>query len=156
MWLSSLNIIMNLVVNLYNVSYEKIFEIDWKKAVCLVLNGKVSPCTEEEFIDIQTTSGIFKLPKHIVLKKYVYSPYKEFSPSRKNILRRDDYMCQYCGCELTKENCTIDHIIPRSRGGKHEWKNVTSCCLRCNRKKGNRTPEEAKMFLLNQPVPLKY
>jgi len=144
------------VVSLYNVNYEKIFEIDWKKAVVLLLNGKVISATTEDFIDINTTSGIFKLPKHIVLKKYVYIPYKEFSPTRKNIFRRDDYTCQYCSCKLQGPTATVDHVLPRSRGGLHKWDNVVSCCLKCNRKKGNRTPSEAKMELLSNPKPLKY
>ena len=58
-------------VSLYNVRYEKIFDIDWRKAILLLLNWKVISCTEEEFIDIRTGSGVFKLPKHIVLKKYI-------------------------------------------------------------------------------------
>jgi len=147
---------MNSVINLYNLSYEKIFEIDWKKAVCLLMSGKVTSYSEEEYIDIKTTSGVFKLPKHIVLKKYVYIPYREFSPSRRNILRRDNYVCQYCSIHLEKNQCTVDHVLPRSRGGKHEWSNVVTCCLKCNRKKGDRTPEEANMPLLSEPKPLKY
>jgi 5-methylcytosine-specific restriction endonuclease McrA len=143
-------------VSLYNLSYQKLIEIDWKHAVVLLLKGKVSPCTEEEFVDIKTTSGIFKLPLHIILKKYVHIPYKELSPSRKNLFKRDDNTCQYCSCKLDTTNATIDHVLPRCRGGKHEWNNIVACCLRCNRKKGDRTPQEANMVLLNQPKPLKF
>ena len=147
---------MTEVVSLYNVSYEKIYEIDWKKAVVLLVNDKVSSATTDEYIDIPTTSGIFKLPKHIVLKKFVYIPFKEFSPTRKNIFRRDNHTCQYCSCKLHGTDATIDHVIPRSRGGKHRWENVVSCCLKCNRKKANKTPSEAKMNLLTIPKPLKF
>lgn len=147
---------MSEAVSLYNVSYQKIFEIDWKKAVVLYINGKVSSCTEDEFLDIKTSSGIFKLPKHIALKKYVYLPYKEFSPCRKNIFRRDDYVCQYCGIQLDRTTATVDHVIPRCRGGKHHWNNVVCCCLKCNRKKGDRTPVEANMELMKEPKPLKF
>jgi hypothetical protein len=147
---------MNTVINLYNLSYEKIFEIDWKKAVCLFMSGKATSYSTEEYIDIKTASGIFKLPKDMVLKKYVYIPYREFSPSRRNILRRDNYTCQYCSCYMEKNQCTVDHVVPRSRGGKHEWANVVTCCLRCNRKKSDRTPDEAKMPLLSIPKPLKF
>ena len=76
---------MNVTISLYNMSYQKIVDIDWKRAVILLLNGKVSPCTEDEFLDIPTGGGVFKLPLHIVLKKYVHIPYKEVSASRKNI-----------------------------------------------------------------------
>ena len=147
---------MNTVINLYNLSYEKIFEIDWKKAVCLFMSGKATSYSTQEYIDIKTASGIFKLPKDMVLKKYVYIPYREFSPSRRNILRRDNYTCQYCSCYMEKNQCTVDHVVPRSRGGKHEWANVVTCCLRCNRKKSDRTPDEAKMPLLSIPKPLKF
>ena len=147
---------MSEAVSLYNIGYQKIFEIDWKKAVVLYINGKVSSCTEDEFLDIKTTSGIFKLPKHIILKKYVYLPYKEFSPCRKNIFRRDDYICQYCGIQLDRNTATVDHVIPRCRGGNHNWNNVVCCCLKCNRKKGDRTPVEANMELMKEPKPLKF
>jgi len=156
---------MSKVVSLYNASYEKIFELDWKRAVVLFISGKAmaayddymdSVTGEEKSIDIVTASGIFKLPKHIVLKKYVYVPYKNFSPTRKNIFKRDNYICQYCSCKLDGGGATIDHVLPRSRGGKHRWENVVCCCLKCNRKKGDRTPVEAKMPLLSNPMPLKY
>jgi hypothetical protein len=154
---------MNESVSLYNASFEKIFELDWKKAVVLLINGKVLngsdylPLEESDpFINIQTTSGIFKLPKHIILKKYVYIPYRDFSPTRKNIFRRDNHSCQYCSCKIEGDNATIDHILPRSRGGKHRWENVVACCLKCNRKKGDRTPSEAKMPLLTTPKPLRF
>jgi hypothetical protein len=153
---------MNHVVSLYNASYEKIFEIDWKKAVLLYISGKVSEGidffedSEDAFIPIKTPSGIFNLPKHIILKKYVYLPNRSFSPTRKNILRRDNHSCQYCSCKLDSENATIDHVLPRSKGGTHKWENVVACCLKCNRKKGDRTPQEAKMPLLSTPKPLKF
>ncbi len=143
-------------VSLYNMSYQKILEIDWKHAVVLLINGKVSPCTEEEFLEIRTGSGVFKLPLHISLKKYVHLPYRDVSPSRKNIFKRDDYTCQYCSVKMSGEEATIDHVLPRCRGGKHEWNNVVTCCLRCNRKKGNKTPNEANMPLSKTPKPLRF
>ena len=143
-------------ISLYNASYEKIYEIDWKKAVVLLMHGKAFSYTDDDCYDIKTASGIFKLPKSVVIKKYVYIPFKEFSPCRKNIFRRDDYTCQYCSCKLEKSQATVDHVIPRCRGGKHIWDNVVCCCLRCNRKKGDRTPEEANMPLLKEPKPLRF
>jgi 5-methylcytosine-specific restriction endonuclease McrA len=138
------------------MSYQKIVDIDWKRAVVLLLNGKVSPCTEDEFLDISTSSGVFKLPLHIVLKKYVHIPYREVSTSRKNIFKRDDYTCQYCEIKLDSETATVDHVLPRCRGGKHEWQNVVTCCLKCNRKKGDKTPNEANMPLRKTPKPLRF
>ena len=107
-------------------------------------------------MDIRTGSGIFKLPLHIILKKYVHIQYREISPSRKNIFNRDDYTCQYCSCKLDYSTATVDHILPRGKGGKHEWTNVATSCLKCNRKKGNRTPSEANMPLMKPPKAVKF
>ena len=147
---------MNCTISLYNVSYQKLIDIDWKHAVILVMNGKVLPCTEEEFLEIPTGGGIFKLPLHIALKKYVHIPFKDLSPSRKNIFKRDNYICQYCEIKLDTETATVDHVVPRCRGGKHEWQNVVTCCLKCNRKKGDKTPTEANMPLKKTPKPLRF
>ena len=141
-------------ISLFNMSYEKILDIDWKHAVTLYIRGKVSACTDE-YLDIRTGNGVFKLPKQIILKKYVHIPYRTPAPTRKNIFIRDQYTCQYCECQLMGDIATIDHVLPRGRGGKHEWENVVACCLRCNRKKGFRTPEEANMPLRQKPKPLK-
>lgn len=147
---------MSRTVFLYNASYEQMFELDWKRAVILFITGKVSPYYDTEYLEIQTSSGIFKLPKQIVLKKYVNIPYRNPAPTRRNIMKRDNYTCQYCFVELDKCTPTIDHVLPRGRGGKHEWTNVVACCLKCNRKKGNRTPEEAGMPLIRKPKPLRF
>lgn len=143
-------------VALYSMSYQKLIDIDWKHAVVLFINGKVSSCTEEEFLEIKTASGIFKLPLHLALKKYVRIPFRELSPSRKNIFKRDDYTCQYCSCKLEYDTATVDHVLPRSKGGRHEWQNVVTSCLKCNHKKGDRTPKEASMPLSKNPKPLRF
>jgi len=147
---------MQCTVSLYNGSYQKLLDIDWKHAVTLMMNGKVSACTEDEFLDIRTGSGIFKLPLHIVLLKYIHLPYRELSPSRRNIFKRDNYDCQYCSCRLDGSSATVDHVIPRCRGGRHTWNNVVTCCLKCNRKKGNKTPSESNMPLNKTPKPLRF
>jgi 5-methylcytosine-specific restriction endonuclease McrA len=69
--------------------------------------------------------------------------------SRKNIIRRDNYRCQYCGKKTS--TLTIDHVIPKSRGGTDTWDNLVAACVKCNNKKGNRTPSEANMPLLKKP-----
>lgn len=89
------------------------------------------------------------LPTVIRLRSYVKIPYKEISLSRRNVLHRDSYTCQYCSDR--RHDLTIDHIIPRSRGGADTWDNVVAACLRCNVKKGDRTPREASMPLLTTP-----
>jgi 5-methylcytosine-specific restriction endonuclease McrA len=75
-------------------------------------------------------------------------PYKRIMLSRKNVLRRDRMRCQYCN---GRDRLTIDHVMPKSRGGKDTWENLVAACTRCNNRKGNRTPEEANMRLLRKP-----
>jgi hypothetical protein len=73
------------------------------------------------------------------------------SLSRKNILLRDHSTCQYCGTQYPPSELTLDHVLPRSRGGESAWDNLVACCKRCNHRKGNRTPEESGMHLLRRP-----
>jgi 5-methylcytosine-specific restriction endonuclease McrA len=82
---------------------------------------------------------------------YIRKPFLDrVAFNKKNILRRDGYTCQYCG--RRGERLTVDHIIPRSRGGETTWINVVAACLKCNLKKGNRTVEEASMALIREPA----
>ena len=86
----------------------------------------------------------FLFPSVIVLKNYVHKRRCSMSPTRKNIYWRDKYTCQYCGGEYKYKHLSLDHVIPKSRGGGRG-------CLRCNQKKGNKTPSEASMRLLREP-----
>jgi 5-methylcytosine-specific restriction endonuclease McrA len=88
------------------------------------------------------------LPLVIRLLYYVKIPHKDIPMTRRNVMHRDDYTCQYCG---KKSDLTIDHVIPRSRGGKDVWDNVVVACLRCNVTKGSRTPKEAGYELKTRP-----
>tara|TARA_Y100001968_G_C19244502_1_gene661171 strand:+ start:279 stop:707 length:429 start_codon:yes stop_codon:yes gene_type:complete len=89
------------------------------------------------------------LPTVIRLRRFIHVPYREMPFTRKNILQRDKHSCQYCG--TSEEKLSIDHIIPKSRGGGDYWENVATACLKCNIKKGDRTPIEAKMSLKSDP-----
>ncbi len=88
-------------------------------------------------------------PTVVRLNHYVRRPMPVLRPSRKSIFTRDGYRCVYCGA--THLPLTIDHVIPRTRGGSNEWDNLVCCCTRCNNVKGNRTPEEAGLQLHHQP-----
>ena len=90
-----------------------------------------------------------KLPTVIRLRYFIKVPYRELALTRKNLLQRDSSSCQYCGYKGDK--LSIDHVIPRSRGGTDSWENVTTACLSCNVTKGNRTPQEANMPLRKRP-----
>jgi hypothetical protein len=143
---------MQMDVLLLNNTEEVLNVIPWHRAVRLMYTGKASaPYGHEDYYRIATGEGYFELPTAIVLLKYVNIPYKNASLSRKNILRRDEYTCQYCTSDLIESNQTLDHILPVSRGGRHEWTNLVACCKSCNAAKANRTPEEAGMRLLREP-----
>ncbi len=95
----------------------------------------------------------FPMPSVIRLNRYVNAPYKGVNLTRQNIFKRDNFECQYCG---TKRDLTIDHVIPRAKGGKDSWTNLVTACKRCNAKKGDYTPEEANMLLKHKPVKPSY
>lgn len=105
---------------------------------------------------IHTPSLQIMVPRVIRLLEYGKMPRRELKFNRKNILIRDNYQCQYCGKKYTLGSMTIDHIIPRSRGGTTEWTNVVTCCSKCNTKKGGRLPKEAGMTLIAQPQSPKF
>ncbi len=90
------------------------------------------------------------LPTVIRLRYYVRVPFRELPLSRRNIFHRDGNQCQYCGAS-SAEKLSIDHVLPRSRGGLDNWENVTTACLSCNIRKGNKTPQEAEMPLRRTP-----
>jgi 5-methylcytosine-specific restriction endonuclease McrA len=113
--------------------------------------AQISAIREKEEEAIKTVSRVIKIPRVIVLVRYDRMLRKEAKFNRINIFRRDGDSCQYCGERFPRSELTIDHVIPRSLGGKSVWENVVCSCMDCNRKKGGRTPEEARMRLINKP-----
>lgn len=97
---------------------------------------------------IRTVDREFAYPSVIRLRRYINLPFKRIVLSRRNVMKRDNYSCQYCG---VTSSLTIDHVMPRSRGGGDSWENLVTACTSCNTKKGNRTPDEAKMPLSRKP-----
>ncbi|MBZ0253829.1 MAG: HNH endonuclease [Candidatus Methylomirabilis sp.] len=104
---------------------------------------------EEDTIGL--VSRAIRVPRVIVLRHYDRVPRTQVRFSRLNIFLRDGHSCQYCGCRFPKPQLNIDHVIPRTQGGRTTWDNVVASCHGCNRKKGGRTPEQAGMRLLTQP-----
>lgn len=98
------------------------------------------------------TSSAFRVPKVIRLEKYDKIPNHKVAFSRRTIYKRDENICQYCGKKHNSNNLSIDHIKPKSRGGKTTWENCVLACIECNSKKANRTPEEARMKLIKKPT----
>ena len=95
----------------------------------------------------------FKLliPEIIVLTRYNAVPPRRVKFSRRNIFERDRYTCQYCRRSPVRSELSVDHVVPRSRGGETSWENVVASCVKCNTKKGGRTPQEARMDLQTKP-----
>jgi hypothetical protein len=119
-----------------------------KRGFKLVYKGKAEIIYSDETNPIVSSFKTFKRPSVIRLSRFIYMPYKKVPLSRYNIFRRDGHRCVYCS---TNKNLTIDHVLPRSRGGDNTWKNLVTCCGECNLKKDDKTPEEAGMDLLRKP-----
>ena len=112
---------------------------------------------DEDAPAISASSGLrMRVPEIIVLKSFSAFPHKQVKLTRRNLLIRDNFRCQYSGQKLTAKEATIDHIMPQSRGGKHTWENVVISAVEVNSKKAERTPEEAGMSLLSKPVQPKW
>ncbi|ABX09579.1 HNH endonuclease [Prochlorococcus marinus] len=129
-----------------NASYEPLNITTWRRATVLMLKGKAESLEEDSSRLLRPDT---KLPTVIRLRYFIKVPYKELALTRKTLLQRDNNCCQYCGYKGDK--LSIDHVIPRSRGGADIWENVTTACLSCNVMKGNRTPQEANMPLKTKP-----
>lgn len=128
-----------------NASYEPLNITSWRRAVVLLLKGKAEQLEHNG----QLIYRDFPIPTVIRLRHFVKVPYKEIPLTRRNLLERDRQTCQYCN--YRGEELTLDHVMPRSRGGADTWENLVAACVRCNVKKGNRTPKEANMPLHHQP-----
>ena len=100
---------------------------------------------------VQGVRKAIRLPEIIVLTDYNDVPELEIRLTRKNLLLRDNFCCQYCGKKVSNKDFTVDHIIPRSRGGVNSWENFVVACFPCNIKKRDRTPKEAGLPLLSKP-----
>jgi 5-methylcytosine-specific restriction endonuclease McrA len=134
-----------------NVTYEPLSVIPVARAIHLILSDRAELI---ESADAHIRSARMSMPVPLVIRllNYVRVPHNLPLPlSRRALLMRDEFTCQYCGIQPGREHLTIDHVIPRSRGGRTEWENVVAACAPCNRRKGNRTPDEANMKLRNHP-----
>lgn len=115
----------------------------------LLFLKKAELITRSDSKEIRTISGPYPWPTVIRLSKFVKVPYRKVVLTRKNILRRDSFKCAYCG--RGDLPLTLDHVIPKARGGDDSWENLVSACIKCNNKKGDRTPHEADMKLHTNP-----
>lgn len=132
-----------------NGDYTFLNTVDWKRAVCLMIKGKTEVLKYADKIIKCVDGSIIRIPLVMKLIKVIRMIYKNKVPfTKKNVFVRDGFKCQYCG---SKDQLTIDHIIPSSRGGKSNFENCVAACKPCNVRKNNRTPSEAKMYIKSTP-----
>ncbi len=135
-----------------DASWRPIEIIPAEKAFSMVYTGRAQPVENYS----QGPCARFLFPSVIVLKNYIQKRNLTMSPTRKNIYWRDEYVCQYCSEKFKYKQLSLDHVVPKSRGGGRGWVNLVTCCHECNQKKGNRTPSEASMKLIKKPVVPKF
>lgn len=135
-------------VLILNVNYEPLHVCNTKRAISLVFQGKAEIILNGRGT-IRSANLEFDMPSVIRLGYMVKRPRLPISLTKREVLRRDSYTCQYCGRQA--HFLTIDHVVPRRLGGQHIWTNVVAACPQCNRRKGGKTPETANMRLLNKP-----
>jgi 5-methylcytosine-specific restriction endonuclease McrA len=141
---------INRLVLVLNASYEPIHICTARRAITMVMKGAavVEECSAYA---IRTSKINVPVPSVVRLRVYRRMPRPNRAVSRKGIILRDGSACQYCGARLPAKDLTLDHVIPRSRAGGSTWENLVACCLPCNNRKGNRTPQEAGMRLVRTP-----
>ena len=158
---------LNSTVLVLNRSYLPIHVTTAKRAFCLIYQGtalavngnyetfdfcawRTLPVNGDE--NVGTPSGSIRLPRVIVLLSYDRVPKRHVRYSRLNIFARDKFTCQYCGEAPHRSKLNLDHVVPRSLGGRTTWENVVCSCVECNRRKGGRTPAQARLRLMRKPV----
>lgn len=140
---------MNNAVLVLNQNYEPLNVCDVRRALVLILGGKAD-MLEQRAQHLHTTSRAFQMPSVIRLRAFVRRPRPRVKLSRREIFIRDRFTCQYCG--TIDKDMTVDHIVPRSRGGRHEWTNVVASCKTCNHRKGSKSVLDARMELSSTPT----
>ena len=144
--------VMQEPVLVLNATFEPINVTAVRRAMVLMLKG-VAQAEETSQTRVHSASRSLEVPSVIRLLAYRHIPQQTRALSRKNILLRDRNTCQFCKRILPASELTLDHVVPRSRGGRSSWENLVACCYQCNNRKGDRTPEEAGLALARRPRP---
>ena len=132
-----------------NQNYEPLNVCNARRALVLVLRGKAEVLETGSAV-LRTARQTFRLPSVIRLVSMIRRPRPTIRLTRKEIFARDGWMCMYCG--RATRDLTLDHVMPRHRGGVESWENLVAACKPCNHRKAGRTPEEARMAILKEPV----
>ena len=135
-----------------DVSFQPLGTISWQRAITLYFQNKVEILQEYTNEWIHSVNLTIKVPSIIRFIKNVIKKARKVKFSRENIFNRDRAICQYCGEKVSRNDFTLDHVYPRSQGGTTCFENICVCCVDCNRKKANRTPEQAGMKLKVVPI----
>lgn len=125
--------------------------ISWQKAIVLTFLGKVEVVVEYEAI-VQSPSTTLRIPAVVRQRRATSHRSKGPSFSRNNVFLRDDFTCQYCLAKGEGTLLNLDHVLPKSQGGRTSWENIVTSCVECNQHKAGRTPEQASMRLARKPV----
>ena len=139
---------MNRKVLVLNQDFSPISVCTVQRAFLLTYTKKTELVASANGHKLHSVSQSFPMPSVIRLIRYVHVPYKGVALTRQNVFKRDGFACQYCG---TRKDLTLDHVIPRSKGGKSTWNNLVTACKRCNTRKGDNSPEEVGIMLKIAP-----
>ena len=131
-----------------NQNYEPLNVCSVRRALALLFRGKAENVEISESV-IRSVSREFPVPSVVRLERYVRAPRRRVMLSKRNVIRRDNHQCQYCGKNDRK--MTIDHVIPKKHGGPESWENLVAACVGCNAKKGDRRPDQAGPSLTKRP-----
>ena len=140
--------LLNSAVLVLNANYSPMTVCTAKRAITLYFLNKIDVLSNYGE-KVHSPSTVLELPSVIKIKTYIKNNSMAVEISRKNILVRDNYTCQYCGKQ--NKSLTVDHVIPKFRGGQDTWENLVAACKECNQTKGERNSEEAGMPLAKKP-----
>ena len=138
-----------------NATFEPLSLVSVRRAVVLLLHEKAELVEATERM-LSSATRAFPEPLVIRLTRYVRLPHRSVPATRAGVMLRDAYTCQYCGMTPGRYELTVDHVVPRSKGGGHSWENLTTACKACNYKKGNQLLEDAQMKLIRKPFEPSY
>jgi len=149
---NSITDVLRQSVVVFSQNYLPLTRIDVRRAAILLLSGKAEPVDIVEGAanwQLRSPSIVLEVPEHIRLKIAGTERLWKVPPvNRREVLKRDNHSCQYCGA---RKHLTLDHVVPKSKGGSHTWDNVVTACNSCNSRKGDRTPHQARMKLRTTP-----
>lgn len=133
-------------------SFEPIEIISWRRAINLIFREKAEIIKEYDDKELHSISRTINMPAVIRLLNAFKRPRKRVKFNTQNVILRDRFKCQYCGKKFKAKDLTKDHVIPRAQGGETNFTNIVTCCIKCNDKKRDRTPQQAGMKLKRIPT----